>query len=55
MNTDKTRINTEEFNKLTIIQKNKYSSVKIRDIRVNPWQKNQNENCWQKLLIIEKK
>jgi len=31
MNTDKTRINTEEFNKLTIIQKNKYSSVKIRD------------------------
>jgi len=26
-----TRINTEEFNKLTIIQKNKYSSVKIRD------------------------
>jgi len=26
-----TRINTDEFNKLTIIQKDKYSSVKIRD------------------------
>jgi hypothetical protein len=26
-----TRINTEEFNKLTIKQKNKYSFVKIRD------------------------
>jgi hypothetical protein len=47
-----TRINTEEFSKLTIKQKNKYSFVKIRD---NPCKsvakKIQNENCCIFLLF----